>query len=86
MNREELKDLVKGTIVTTPTPFDNQGRLDLARTADVTRWWIEQGLGTNVAPLKVAAAGGEGPEPDQGDSPGGPAGVGKARALRPLLL
>ncbi|MCL0099773.1 dihydrodipicolinate synthase family protein [Dehalococcoidia bacterium] len=62
MNREELKDLIKGTIVTTPTPFDNQGRLDLARTADVTRWWIGQGLGTNVAPLKVAAAGGEGPD------------------------
>ena len=62
MKREELKDLIKGTIVTTPTPFDNEGRLDLARTADVTQWWIEQGLGTNVAPLKVAAAGGEGPD------------------------
>ena len=62
MNREELKDLIKGTVVTTPTPFDEDDQLDLARTHEVTQWWVEQGLGTKVAPLKVAAAGGEGPD------------------------
>ena len=62
MNREELKNLIQGTVATTPTPFDDDFRLDLARTAEVTRWWVEQGLGTNVSPLKVTAAGGEGPD------------------------
>ena len=54
--------MIQGTVATTPTPFDEDFRLDLARTAEVTRWWVEQGLGTNVAPLKVTAAGGEGPD------------------------
>ena len=61
MNREELRKLIRGTIVTLPTPFDDERRLDLPRMTDLTHWWVEQGLGTDSTPLKVAAAMGEGP-------------------------
>ena len=55
MNREELKKLIRGTIVTLPTPFDEDFNVDMARMAEMTQWWIENGLGTDVAPLKVVA-------------------------------
>ena len=61
MDRNELQKLIQGTVVTTPTPMDKDMKVDYARITEVTRWWVEQGLGTNVAPLKVCAAGGEGP-------------------------
>jgi 4-hydroxy-tetrahydrodipicolinate synthase len=62
MNRDELQSLIQGTLVTTPTPFDENLNLDIGRTYEITQWWIEQGLGTNVSPLKVTAAGGECPD------------------------
>jgi 4-hydroxy-tetrahydrodipicolinate synthase len=62
MNREELKQYINGTIVTLPTPMDENFRLDLGRMAEMTHWWMEQGLGTGIAPIKVAAAMGEGPD------------------------
>ncbi|MBM3236751.1 dihydrodipicolinate synthase family protein [Candidatus Poribacteria bacterium] len=62
MTRDELKKLIRGTLATIVTPFDNKMKLDLARMTDLTRWWVENGLGTDVAPLKVAAAMGEGPD------------------------
>ena len=62
MNREELKKIIRGAIVTMPTPFDDDFNVDIARMSDITKWWVEQGLGTSKAPLKVAAAMGEGPD------------------------
>ena len=62
MNREELKELIQGVVATTPTPFDDDLELDLVRTDEITRWWVENGLGARGAPLKIAAAGGEGPD------------------------
>lgn len=62
MKREELRNLIRGTIVTIPTPFDDNMRIDHGRMTEMTQWWMENGLGTNVAPLKVAAAMGEGPD------------------------
>ncbi|MBM3934067.1 MAG: dihydrodipicolinate synthase family protein [SAR202 cluster bacterium] len=62
MDRKTLRSLIQGTIVTTPTPMDKDLKIDLAMTTYITRWWVSQGLGTNVAPLKVVAAGGEGPD------------------------
>ena len=62
MTRDELRGLMQGTIATIPTPFDAGLQVDLGRMAELTRWWVEKGLGTNQAPLKVAAAGGEGPD------------------------
>lgn len=62
MNREELKKLIQGTIVTLPTAFDDNFQLDLGRQAELTEWWVEQGLGTAISPLKATAAMGEGPD------------------------
>ena len=62
MNRNELKKLISGTIVTLPTPMDRDFRVDMGRMAEMTRWWIAQGCGSGSAPLKVAAAMGEGPD------------------------
>ena len=62
MNREELKTMIGGCIATLPTPMDDDFNLDLARTTEVTQWWVEQGLGTGTSPLKTSAAMGEGPD------------------------
>ena len=62
MNREQLKKRIRGTPVTLPTPFDDDMKVDFPRLADVTKWWVEEGLGTNDAPLKTSAAMGEGPD------------------------
>ena len=62
MNREELKKLIGGTIVTLPTCMDDDFRVDFGRQAEMTKWWVEQGLGTGINPLKSSAAMGEGPD------------------------
>ena len=62
MNREELKTMIGGCIATLPTPMDDDFNLDLARTTEVTQWWVERGLGTGTSPLKTSAAMGEGPD------------------------
>lgn len=59
MTREELKKRIQGTPATIPTAFDDNLQLDLGRQKDLTQWWMENGLGTDVAALKVAAAMGE---------------------------
>jgi len=62
MNREQLKKRIRGMPVTLPTPFNKDMSLDLSTLKDMTHWWVEQGLGTNDAPLKTSAAMGEGPD------------------------
>jgi len=62
MNREQLKKRIRGTPVTLPTPFDDGMNVDMGRMGDITRWWVEQGLGTDVTALKTSAAMGEGPD------------------------
>lgn len=62
MTREELRRLIRGPIATLPTPMDERYALDLGRMADLTEWWVANGLVTGKAVLKVAAAMGEGPD------------------------
>lgn len=62
MNREELKKRIRGTPATLPTAFQDDMDIDLGTMASMTEWWIEQGLGTDVAALKTTAAMGEGPD------------------------
>lgn len=62
MNREELKNYIKGPIATLPTAMDEEYHIDFGRMAELTDWWIESGLTPENAPIKVAAAGGEGPD------------------------
>jgi len=62
MTRDELRKLIGGTIVTLPTCFDDDFGLDLGRHAEMVGWWMEQGVGTGINPLKSSAAMGEGPD------------------------
>lgn len=62
MNRNYLQSLIQGTPAPIPTAFDAACRLDLAKMADMTQWWVEQGLGTKTAAFKVASAMGQGPD------------------------
>ena len=62
MTREESRRLIQGPIATLPTPMDERYSLDLGVMAELTRWWVESGLTKDRAPIKVAAAMGEGPD------------------------
>lgn len=63
MNREQLRKKMRGLSVAIPTAFsDNDQSLDLGTMADLTQWWVENGLATDRSALKVAAAWGEGPD------------------------
>lgn len=64
MTRDELKRLIRGPIATLPTAMDDAYRLDLDTMAELSRWWVASGLTAERAPLKVAAAMGEGPDLD----------------------
>ena len=62
MTRDELRKLIRGTIVTLPTAFDDDFKVDFGRQVEMVHWWREQGLGTDIAPIKSSAAMGEGPD------------------------
>ncbi len=63
MNREQLKKKMRGLSVAIPTAFtEDDQSLDLGTMADLTQWWVKEGLGVGSTTLKVAAAWGEGPD------------------------
>jgi 4-hydroxy-tetrahydrodipicolinate synthase len=62
VSRETFRDLIRGPIATLPTPMDDTFAIDHGVMADLTRWWVESGLVRDRAPIKVAAAMGEGPD------------------------
>ncbi len=62
MNQEELKRLIVGGVATVPTPFDDGFRVDYGKMADLTQWWVAEGLVTGKSVIKVAAFIGEGPQ------------------------
>ena len=43
-----------------PTPFDSEYKLDLAVAAALTRFWVENGLGTAKSMIKLCSAWGQG--------------------------
>ena len=61
MNRDEVKKLIVGPIATVPTPFDADFEVDHGRMAELTKWWVANGLVKGKSVIKVAAAMGEGP-------------------------
>ena len=69
MKRDELRLQIQGPIATIPTAFDNAFALDTAKMADLTEWWVQNGLRTGKSVLKVAAAMGEGPDLDDSEWP-----------------
>ena len=62
MDRSELKKHIVGPIATVPTPFDGSFNVDYGKMRAAAEWWVEQGLVTGRAVVKVAAAMGEGPQ------------------------
>lgn len=69
MNRDQLRLLIQGPIATVPTAFDAAYALDTGTMAELTEWWVRQGLRTGKSVLKVAAAMGEGPDLDDSEWP-----------------
>ena len=59
MNRDELKKLIRGIIVATPTPFNDNLEVDYGKMYNLTEWWIENGMVRDKAMLKVASVMGE---------------------------
>ena len=59
MDREELRRIMRGIIVATVTPFDEDYELDLGRMAENTQWWVDNGLVEGRAVIKVASVMGE---------------------------
>ena len=62
MNRNELRQRFQGVVGVTVTPFDDDFELDYGRMADLTEWWVENGLVRGKALLKVGSVMGEGPQ------------------------
>ena len=59
MDRAELRRRIRGLIVVTVTPFDDDFQLDLGRVAEHTDWMVENGLVEGRAVLKVGSVMGE---------------------------
>ena len=86
MKREALRELIVGAVATVPTPFDDDFNVDNGRIAEATGRWIDQGLVTGKAVIKVAASMGEGPQLDDDEWPGLlSAVVGAARGRVPIV-
>ena len=91
MNREELKQIIRGVSVAVPTPFDKDYRLDLAAATDLTQWWVSQGLGASTSMIKLCSAWGQGPDisDDEWASSGADGGqrwrAGRQRYVRPQV-
>ena len=62
MRREELRRLIRGVVGVTVTPFDDDFEIDYGRMAELTQWWVQNGLVRGKALLKVASVMGEGPQ------------------------
>ena len=59
MDRAELRRRIRGLIVVTVTPFDDDHELDLGFAAEHTEWMVESGLVEGRAVLKIASVMGE---------------------------
>ncbi len=62
MNRNELRERFRGVVGVTVTPVDENYQINYGRMADLTRWWVENGLVRGSAMLKVGSVMGEGPQ------------------------
>ena len=62
MDRAELRGILKRIIAATVTPMDENFQLDYGRMAELTHWWVENGLVAGTAVIKVASVMGEVPQ------------------------
>ena len=61
MNRAELQRLIRGIIVATVTPFDDDFEVDHGRMYELAQWWVENGLVEGRAVIKTCSIMGEMP-------------------------
>ena len=61
MTRDEVRKLMQGPMATVVTPFDDDYEVDHGRMVEAVRYYVDGGLVTGKAVIKVAAAMGEGP-------------------------
>lgn len=62
MNRAELRELLRGLVVVATTPMDDNYELDLGNMYEITQWWVESGVVTGRACIKIASVMGEVPQ------------------------
>ena len=62
MDRHVLRQRFQGVIGVTVTPVDDDYEVDYGRMAELTKWWVENGLVKGKAMLKVNSVMGEGPQ------------------------
>ena len=62
MNRNELRNIFRGVVGVTVTPYDDAYEVDYGKMYDLTQWWIENGMVRGKAMLKVASVMGEFPQ------------------------
>ena len=62
MNRDELRNVFKGVVGVTITPYDDDYEVDYGKMYDLTQWWVENGMVRGKAMLKVASVMGEFPQ------------------------
>jgi len=62
MDRQELRDRLRGVVGVTVTPMDDDYEVDYGKMYELTQWWVENGLVRGKAMLKVASVMGEFPQ------------------------
>jgi 4-hydroxy-tetrahydrodipicolinate synthase len=62
VDQAQLKQMIQGPLAAVPTAFNADYSIDPGGMADLTDWWIEQGVANGRTALKVTAAIGEGPD------------------------
>ena len=62
MNRQQKRDVYQGVIGVTVTPYYDNYEVNYGKMADLTKWWISNGLVRGDAALKVCSVMGEAPQ------------------------
>ena len=62
MNRQQKRDVYQGVIGVTVTPYYDNYEVNYGKMADLTKWWISNGMVRGDAALKVCSVMGEAPQ------------------------
>ena len=62
MNRQQKRDVYQGVIGVTITPYYDNYEVNYGKMADLTKWWISNGMVRGDAALKVCSVMGEAPQ------------------------
>ena len=61
MNRNELRNIFKGVVGVTVTPYDDDYEVDHGLMYELSQWWADSGIVKGRGIIKIGAAAGEGP-------------------------